>query len=85
MLLLIKVVFVFVFVVFYLINFREGVTSHQGYYCFSNFVVIVVGRNGAPIPVQQNLSLLKSLGSPQWHFTTCTPRCFRNHRRYHLF
>ena len=34
MLLLIKVVFVFV------------VTSHQGYYCFSNFVVIVVGRNG---------------------------------------
>ena len=38
-----------------------------------------------PIPVQQNLSLLKSLGTPQWHFTTCTPRCFRNHRRHHLF
>ena len=49
--LLIKVVFVFVFVVFYLINFREGVTSHQGYYCFSNFVVIVVGGNGVFVVV----------------------------------
>ena len=39
MLLLIKVVFVFV------------VTSHQGYYCFSNFVVIVVGRNGVFVVV----------------------------------
>ena len=49
MLLLIKVVFVFV--VFHLINFREGVTSHPGYYCFSNFVVIVVGRNGVFVVV----------------------------------